>query len=333
MKVGEGYHPERALRPHDQLAQVGSRRAGGMGREVELSGRGRAAQAEDELVDAPIARGRLPGRARGDVAADRGVLVALREVAEREALRVELGLGRRAAQAGLERRRERAPVDPGHPVEAAQVERDDGGELAAQRLHAADHARPPAERDDRDLRLRAGGEDRDHLLVVRRVDDGVRRVLAVTCALPHEVGIALARRVDDAGLEVVADVLGADDRGRAGRARRRAAPGRSRAPGRGARADGPPAPGRPRHAGTPRRGRAGRAGWSGSPQPHHLISPCIAPARPGPRPAAAGVPRLTRNGAKRAQPRSRWRSTIVTSVPSPSPRRPGPAAPPSPPRP
>ncbi|MEZ4335109.1 MAG: hypothetical protein R3B82_00585 [Sandaracinaceae bacterium] len=87
--------------------------------------------------------------------------------------------------------------------------------VPAARLHAADDARAAAEGHHRDLRLRAGGEDRDDLLVAQRVDDGVRRVGHLARADADHVVVALADRVERALVRVGADALVGRDRAEA----------------------------------------------------------------------------------------------------------------------
>ena len=94
-----GDDPERALRPQEELSQVGSCGARGGTAQAQLADRGRDAQGVHEVVEASVAARGLTARARRGVAADRGVLEALREVAERVAPCVEQLFGLRTGRA------------------------------------------------------------------------------------------------------------------------------------------------------------------------------------------------------------------------------------------
>ncbi len=66
----------------------------------------------------------VPGRARGDPAAERGVLERLREVTQRETVLGELGLQAGSRGARLDQGRARDRIDLEHTVQRAQVDRD-----------------------------------------------------------------------------------------------------------------------------------------------------------------------------------------------------------------
>ena len=91
---------------------------------------------------------------------------------------------------------------------ARQVERDHGLEALAQRLDAADDARPAAERHDGHAPPGAGLEDRAHLLRGARRDHGVGCVETVAGAQPHEVRVAAARGVRHPCRVVLAEPAG-----------------------------------------------------------------------------------------------------------------------------
>ena len=96
----------------------------GTARRVDLADRRDQPQALDQLVDAPVAGRGLPRRAGGHPAAHGRVLERLREVAERDALGGQQPLGLGTEQPALERRGERGAVDVQQAVQPVQVERD-----------------------------------------------------------------------------------------------------------------------------------------------------------------------------------------------------------------
>ena len=106
-----GDHAERALRPEEQLAQIGTGGARRGAAEPQLADGCRDAERVDEVVEAAVAARCLAARARRRVAADRGVLEALREVAERVAAGVQQLLGLRAGGAGAEGGQQRCLVE------------------------------------------------------------------------------------------------------------------------------------------------------------------------------------------------------------------------------
>jgi hypothetical protein len=121
---------------------------------------------------------------------------------------VELGQPHPGSHAG----EARAHVDVEDGVEPAEIEADRRLEPPAQRRDAADDARAAAERDHRRAGLGARAQDRVDLLVARRRDDHVGRVLA--CARPQreQVEIRLPRRAQHADPALLAHVPGADRR-------------------------------------------------------------------------------------------------------------------------
>ena len=145
-----GDDPEHALGADEQLAQVRARRGLRGAAEVEHARRCHRAQAADHVVEPAVSRGVLTRRAGRREAADGGELEALREVAEREAALAEQSLGLRAGDAGAQFGLPGHLVERVQFVEAAQVQRHHGLEVAADRVEPADHAGAAAERDDRD---------------------------------------------------------------------------------------------------------------------------------------------------------------------------------------
>ena len=109
--------------------------------------------------------------------------------------------------------------------EPAQVERDHGLEVAADRIEAADHAGAPAERDDGNAVVRAVPQDRGDLVVVAGQQHRVGCVLDAGVLAAQQVEGGLAACAQQPGTVVDAAVLGADDRGQrvavGGRQRRR----------------------------------------------------------------------------------------------------------------
>ncbi len=104
--------PSAPSEPASSCAQV---RAGGAARDrracATRPGGRRAARAHQVRVDPAVAGRGLAGRARRHAAADRRPLVALRHVAEREAVRGERAIGLGQPQPGLEHGGPRDAVD------------------------------------------------------------------------------------------------------------------------------------------------------------------------------------------------------------------------------
>ncbi len=101
-----------------------------------------------------------------------------------------LGIG--AGDAGAELGLAGYLVEAVELIEAAQVERHDGLEVAAQRVEAADHAGPAAERHDRDAALGAVGEDRGDLVVIAGQQNRVGCVLNAGVLAPQQIQGGLA---------------------------------------------------------------------------------------------------------------------------------------------
>ena len=123
---------------------------------------------------------------------------------ERQPVLGERAVGFRQPHAGLEHGGERALVDATQAVHPPEVERDHRVEPPAVRLQSADHARPAAERHDRDAGLGARLQHGQRLIVVGRSNDGVGRPLAVARALGQQVEVGLAAAAQHARLAVVA---------------------------------------------------------------------------------------------------------------------------------
>ncbi len=208
-----GDHAEGALGAEEELAQVGAGGGGGGAAEVEHPGGGDDPQAAHHLVEAPVPGGVLARGAGGREAADGGVAEALRVVAEFPAALGEQFLGGRAGEAGAEDGLAGGLVQVEQPVEAAQVERDDGSEAAALGVEAADDAGAAAERDDGDAVFGAHREDGGDLLLAAGQHDRVGRVLRLAAAAAQQVGGGLAAGAREAVGVGGADVGLADGRG------------------------------------------------------------------------------------------------------------------------
>ncbi len=191
-----GDDAERALAADDNVEQARARRRGRAApSEHELASRRREPQAEHDVVDAAVARRRLTGGARGDVAAERRLLVALGVVPERQAVRLEGPLDVGAAQPRLEGRETGILIDVEQLIHPSQVDGDHAGERAlpaAGGPHAAHDARATTEGHDRDALGAAHLEEPLHLPRVSRLDDGVGRLRPVATPQPPQVGVALA---------------------------------------------------------------------------------------------------------------------------------------------
>ena len=124
-----------------------------------------------------------PGR---DPAAQGRVLKRLREVAQRQAVLAELLLQPGPGRPSLDPRRQRLRVDLQHPVQPAQVERDDRP-LPEPRLNAADDAGPAPERHHRRALRLAPAQHHLDLRLVARQGNQVRRVRELPPEAPHDI--------------------------------------------------------------------------------------------------------------------------------------------------
>ena len=129
--------------------------------------------AGEEVLDAAEAEAPLAGRARRDPAADGAQLPRLRLVTEGEATPGERRLEGRSGGAGADRGQAAPPVEIAQAGEPGQVHGEHGA-VADSRRHAADDARPAAERDHRGARLGRIGEEVADLGTVLRASDPVR---------------------------------------------------------------------------------------------------------------------------------------------------------------
>ena len=114
-------------------------------------------------------------------------------MADRQAVFGKQGLGLGPAEAGLEGRGHRDQVDSHEPVEAGEVEADQAGVPLTPSGQAARHTGAAAEGHDRDVVLDRRGQDRCHLVVAARPDDGVGRVVEVAGAGLRRSGVDLPR--------------------------------------------------------------------------------------------------------------------------------------------
>ena len=176
-------------------------------------GRCHRAQPADHVVEPAVTRRVLARRSGRGEAADRGELEALREVAEREAAFAEQAFGLRPGDAGAQFGLAGDLVERVQLVEAPQVQRYHGLELAAHGIEPADHAGAAAERDDGDAALRAEAQDLGDLVFVAGQQHRVGRVLDTGILASQQVKGGLAAGTQQPGAVVDDAVLGADDRG------------------------------------------------------------------------------------------------------------------------
>ena len=208
-----GDDAQRALRADQQLPQIRSGRRLRGPAQVEDTGRGDGPQSADHVVEPAVTRGVLTGRAGGGEAPDRREQETLREVAQREAAFAEQAFGLGPGQAGTQFRLPGHLVEGMQCVESAQVQRDDGLEVTARRVQAADHTGAAAERDDRDAVVGAEPEHRGDLVLTARNQHRVGRVLDAEVPAPQQVQCGFAACPQQPGVVVDGDVLRADDRG------------------------------------------------------------------------------------------------------------------------
>ncbi|SHW55368.1 Uncharacterised protein [Mycobacteroides abscessus subsp. abscessus] len=131
---------------------------------------------------------------------------------ERKALGAKEFLGLRAGDAGLEFGLAGFLVEGDESVQAAQVQRHDGGEAVADRVESADHAGATAERDDRDAVFGAVLKHLGDLVLGARQQDRVRRVLLAGVLAAQQVQRRLAAGPQQAVVIVGAAELVTDDR-------------------------------------------------------------------------------------------------------------------------
>ena len=141
------------------------------------------------------------------------MLVALRQVADREATRRKQPVRLGSLQPGLERGGHRFRVDGDELIQAAQVESHDSSEPVTFRIDTTDNARAATERHDGDAMVRAGAQYVDDLIVITGQDDGVGRVLDRARAQSQQVGRALAGAAQEAAVVIGTHVLVAHNAG------------------------------------------------------------------------------------------------------------------------
>ena len=217
---GLGDHAQRALRA--QHHPVGCRASPGAGQAARLhhAGGGDQAGVFDEVVDVGVLHRVVATGARGDPAAERGELEALRKVPQRQAVRLELGFEFGPQRAGLDARSAAGAVDLQHAVQPFEVHRHRARVAGAHRgLDAAAHAAAAAIGHHRDIAAGRPVQQVDDGLLVVRVGHPVRRLGHVAQPHAREVGVALAVAV----VEPVQRLAG-ENRGQRGR---RADPGGS----------------------------------------------------------------------------------------------------------
>jgi hypothetical protein len=132
----------------------------------------------------------------------------LREVPQRQAVRLQLRLQRRAQRARRDPRGPRGAVDLQHPVQVAKVDADHAAIAVAHiGLDPADHAGPAAERDRRDAGIAAPVQHRHQLVLAAGEGHEIGRVRIIAAEGPHQVAERPAVRV---GRPVVG--IGAENR-------------------------------------------------------------------------------------------------------------------------
>ena len=139
--------------------------------------------------------------AGGQPAAERGQLERLREVAQRVAVRAELGLQRRPEDAGLDPGGARRGIDVDDLIQRPEVDRHRAGEAVADgALDAADDGGPAAVRDRRHALRAAPVEHGDDVGLRRREGHDVGWVRQITVDGAHDVPIGLSEGVAGAVL-------------------------------------------------------------------------------------------------------------------------------------
>src|SRR5262249_4614708 len=118
---GLGDDTERSFRPDEQPVRARTRPRAGQSPGLEAAPRRHDHEAFDEVVDMGVERGEMPARAGRYPTAQARVFKALREMAEREPMRPELGFERRPKRAGLDPGGARGPVDLQHASQAAEI--------------------------------------------------------------------------------------------------------------------------------------------------------------------------------------------------------------------
>ena len=125
-------------------------------------------------------------------------------MAQGEAVLAQLLLEPRAGGAGLDSGGERGRVDLQHPVEAAQVEGDEGPLAEPATLDAADDAGAAAEGDHRGALGLGPAQHRLDLGLVAGQGDEVGRVLELAPKAADDVSVGLAEGVADPLVAIVA---------------------------------------------------------------------------------------------------------------------------------
>src|SRR4029078_12718324 len=114
--------PEAAFAAAEDAIGARTRARTGQTERLQHAGRSHDPQRLDELVDMRIERRVVPTAARGDPATECGELERLRDVAQRQAARLELVFQRRPVYATLNARRLRSRIDLEYAIELAQVD-------------------------------------------------------------------------------------------------------------------------------------------------------------------------------------------------------------------
>ena len=197
-------HPHPRLGDHAQRAfgaaeQPLRRRACTEGRQppgLEHAARRHHADRLHEVVDMSVKRREMAARARRYPPAQRRPLKRLREMPQRQAVRLQLRLQRRAQRARRDPRGPRGTVDLQHPLQVAKVDADHAAITVTHiGLDPADHARAATERDRRDTGITTPFQHRHQLALAARERHKIRRMRVIPAEGTHQIAERPAVRV------------------------------------------------------------------------------------------------------------------------------------------
>src|ERR1700730_14294182 len=191
---GSRNHAQSSFRADEHA--VGTRPSTRSGKSARLqhANRRHDAQAFDEIVDMSMKTGKMAARSRCNPAAKRRKFKTLREVPQREAMRLELVFQGRTIGAGFDRCSARYGVHFDDFREIAQIEGDGCLVLDAvnARLYAAADARAAAKRRQRSADGAGPVHHRGHLRLVARISHNVGRTIVIAKHCPDVIRIGLA---------------------------------------------------------------------------------------------------------------------------------------------
>jgi hypothetical protein len=151
-----GDHAQRALRAAEQPLRRRARPRGRQAPGLDHPAWRHHADGLDKLVDMGVQRSEMTARAGRDPPAQRRPLKRLREMTQRQTVRLQLRLQRRAERAARDPRGQRGAVYLQHPGKAAKVDANRAAiAITHVGLDPADHTGAPAERDRRHTRAAA----------------------------------------------------------------------------------------------------------------------------------------------------------------------------------